>query len=321
MKKRLCILFCLVTFCTEHALSRQLSYYDTLTLGGLKQVIAVNGNATGPVLLFLHGGPGESRIPEMERVTGLLREKFCVVMWDQRETGLTLQLNSSPVPPALPVVAEDAFSLVEQLKKKFNKNRIYLLGESWGCLVGFRLAADHPESIAALMVVCPVTDQQRSERHALDTIKAWAKTNNNQTALAELSGVSVPFKHPDDLYYSRKWMNQLSGRPFPAKDSVRIKEYLREWNKTWMKPWNDATAVPLSKSIKQLKVPVYFFLGGKDLQTNAIFSKAYFDKLKAPEKKVYWFKNEGHLLMYTAAAEVQKIILDEILPGTKYEIN
>ncbi|QJB32187.1 alpha/beta hydrolase [Chitinophaga oryzae] len=314
MKKLCCILFSLATLHATYAQSQQLSYYDTLTLGGLQQVIAVNGNPNGPVLLFLHGGPGESRIPEMEKVTGLLREKFCVVMWDQRETGLTLQLNASPVPPSLPVVAEDAYSLAAQLKKKFNKNKIYLLGESWGCLVGFRLAADHPESIAALMVVCPVVDQQRSERHALDTIKAWATASNNQTALAELSGVAVPFKHPDDLYYSRKWMNQLSGRPFPEKDSVRIKAYLREWNKTWMKPWNDATAVPLSKSVKKLKMPVYFFLGGKDLQTNAVYSKAYFNKLKAPEKKVYWFKNDGHLLMYTSATEVQKIILNEVLP-------
>lgn len=314
MKKRFCLLVCLVTFYAKDAASRQLSYYDTLTLGGIQQVIAVNGNPNGPVLLFLHGGPGESRIPAMEKTTGLLREKFCVVMWDQRETGLTKQLNTSPVPPSLPVVAEDAYRLVKQLKKKFNKNRIYLLGESWGCLVGFRLAADHPESIAALMAVCPVVDQERSERHALDTIKAWAAANNNQIALAELRSVQVPFKNPDDLYYSRKWMNQLSGRPFPDKDSVKIKDYLREWNKTWMKPWNDAIAVPLSQSIKKLKVPVFFFLGGKDFQTNAMLSKAYFDKLQAPEKKVYWFKNDGHLLMYTSAAEVQKIILAEILP-------
>ncbi|SKA35854.1 Pimeloyl-ACP methyl ester carboxylesterase [Chitinophaga eiseniae] len=314
MKNCLCTLFFLVTFYANHALSQPLSYYDTLTIGGLKQVISVNGNPTGPVLLFLHGGPGESRIPGMEQVTGLLRTRFCVVMWDQRETGLTLQLNASAVPPALPLVAEDAYSLVTHLKQKFNKNKIYVLGESWGCLVGFRLAADHPESVAALMVVCPVTDQQRSERYALDTIKTWAAAHNNQTALAEISTVSVPFKNADDLYYSRKWMNQLSGTPFPAKDSVRIKEYLRDWSQTWMKPWNDATAVPLSKSIRKLKIPVYFFLGGKDLQTNALFSNAYFEQLKAPEKKVYWFKNEGHLLMYTAAAEVQKTILEDVLP-------
>ncbi|SHM50394.1 Pimeloyl-ACP methyl ester carboxylesterase [Chitinophaga jiangningensis] len=308
---------CLSMLHSAHALSQQVNYYDTLLIGGIKQVIAVNGNPKGPVLLFLHGGPGESRIPQMEKVTGLLREQFCVVNWDQRETGLTLRLNASPVPPSLPLIADDAYSLVEQLKKKFNQDRIYLLGESWGCLVGFKVAAAHPASVAALMVACPVTDQERSERFALDSVIRWAKAGNHQQALAEVSAIKVPFSRPDDLYYSRKWMNLLSGRPFPDKDTTYIKGFLREWNKTWMKPWNDATAEPLAKSITKLEVPVYFFLGGKDLQTNAEMSKAYFEQLKAPKKKLYWFKDDGHLLMYVSPQEVEKKIITEVLPEVK----
>ncbi|MBV7531065.1 alpha/beta fold hydrolase [Chitinophaga sp. sic0106] len=314
MRSLLSLLLCLLAIQPICAFSQQLNYYDTLTIGGIKQVIAVNGNPTGPVLLFLHGGPGESRIPEMERVTGLLREKFCVVLWDQRETGLTLKLNPSPIPPSLPLVVADAASLVEQLKKKFHQQKIYLLGESWGCLVGFQLAAQHPASVAALMVACPVVDQQRSEQFALDSMKRWATANHNETALAELNSVQLPFKTSDQLYYARKWMNQLADKPFPAKDSLRIKGFLYEWCKTWLKPWNDATTVPLSSSVKQLKMPVYFFLGSKDLQTNARFSKDYFDQLQAPKKEVYWFKNDGHLLLYFSADEVQRIILTQILP-------
>lgn len=152
----ICCLFYNIT-CAQ----QQLNYYDTIPVGGIKQVIAVNGKQDAPVLLFLHGGPGASRIPQMEKVSGLLREKFCVVMWDQRETGLTLKLNTSPVP-------------------------------------------------------------------------------DNKQALSELNTVRIPFQTSDDLYYERKWMNTLSGRPFPDKDTSWIKDYLKVWCDTWLKPWNEA---------------------------------------------------------------------------------
>jgi pimeloyl-ACP methyl ester carboxylesterase len=313
MRNSLCLLICCLFYNITCA-QQQLNYYDTIPVGGIKQVIAVNGKPEGPVLLFLHGGPGESRIPQMEKVSGLLREKFCVVMWDQRETGLTLKLNTSPVPVTFALTNQDTYELVTILRKKFHQDKIYIMGESWGTMLGFQLAAVHPECVKALMVVCPVVNQPLSERMALDSLKIWAGLNNNKQALSELNTVSIPFRTSDDLFYERKWMNTLSGRPFPDKDTSWIKDYLKVWCDTWLKPWNEAIENYQVTAITKFKCPVYFFLGGKDFQTNAAISKAYFNQLSAPVKKMYWFENDGHSLMLTGADNVQKIVLSEILP-------
>lgn len=314
MRNTRCLLICCLFFNSAYS-QQQLNYYDTIPVGGIKQVISVNGKQNAPVLLFLHGGPGESRIPQMEKISGLLRQRFCVVMWDQRETGLTLKLNPSPVPVTFPLINQDTYELVQALRKKFHQDKIYVMGESWGTMLGFQLADVHPEWVKALLQVVPVVDQPVSERIAVDSLKIWALSNNNTQALSELNLVTIPFQTSNDLYYARKWMNAYAGRPFPDKDTVWIKDYLKAWCDVWLMPWNEATVKQKAISVTKFKIPVYFFLGGKDVQTSAAISKAYFDKLTAPKKKMYWFENEGHTLMLTAADSVQKIVLNEILPA------
>lgn len=306
------LLFCYALISQIVLAQEQLNYYDTLNIGGIKQVIAVNGKKEGPVLLFLHGGPGESRIPDRDKFTNLLQQQFCVVIWDQRGTGSTRQLNEAPL--SFSLIHADTKELTEKLRQQFHQDKIYLMGESSGTLLAFQLAATHPNYIKAVLAVCPVINQGESERLALDSLKRWAVNTHQPQALAELNTVHYPFHTMNDLYYSRKWMNEISGRPFPAKDTTRIKTYLEAWCKDWLGPWNEAVEPPVAITIKKLDCPVYFFLGGKDIQTNAFISKRYFDQLKAPKKKMFWFKDDGHLLMITNAGAVQQAILDKVLP-------
>ncbi|WP_167019879.1 alpha/beta fold hydrolase [Chitinophaga sp. Cy-1792] len=315
MRNLFLLIGCCLLFNT--ARSQQVNYYDTLRINGIKQVIAVNGLRDGPVLLFLHGGPGESRIPQSDKVSSLLRAQFCVIMWDQRETGLTRKLNASPVPVSIQLVNEDTYELAKLLRKKFHQDKIYVMGESWGTLPGFELAKNHPEMVKALLQVCPVVDQMTSERIAIDTLKKHAIATNNKQELKELNSVVIPFRHAADLYYSRKWMNEYWGMPFKDKDTAMIKTYLEKWCDTWLKPWNDATGQSLLATTSQLRCPVYFFLGRKDLQTNAYLSELYFNQLKSPEKRIFWFENAGHLLMLTDAEAIQQTILQQILPALK----
>src|SRR5687767_15501579 len=71
----------------------------TFIIGGIKQFVTVKSkNNTKPLLLFLHGGPGNSVIHYADKFTSKLKEHFIVIQWDQREAGRTLTLNRSPQP-------------------------------------------------------------------------------------------------------------------------------------------------------------------------------------------------------------------------------
>ncbi len=73
----------------------KLDYYDTLKIGGINQVVWIKGKANAPLLLFLHGGPGSSRMAQADLFSNELQQYFRVVQWDQRETGKTLKLNAT----------------------------------------------------------------------------------------------------------------------------------------------------------------------------------------------------------------------------------
>jgi len=295
----------------------QLEYFDTLSVGGIGQVISVKGTDNNPVLLFIHGGPGSSRMNQAETYTAALQKKFIVVQWDQREAGRTQQLNKSPLPVTLQQMEQDTRDVVDSLRKRFNQPKIFLAGESWGTVLGFYMAAQYPDWLHAYLAISPVIDQEKSEKQLISLLKKEATTSGNTTELQELNSVRVPFENYQQIYYSRKWLFHHDGQPVPDADTSVVIDYLRSWAGTWLAVWNEAIQRNLYKTLPKVKCPVYFFVGGKDRQTDFEIAKGYYKKLVAPKKDLFFFENAGHSLLTTEAAEVQKIIIDKILAETK----
>ncbi|WP_281233196.1 alpha/beta fold hydrolase [Flavobacterium gelatinilyticum] len=286
---------------------------DTLTIGKIKQAVSYKGLKDAPLILFLHGGPGSSRMKQAETFSNMLQQHFMVIQWDQRESGKTLALNKTSVPITLDLMVNDTHEVITQLLKKFNKKKLYLVGESWGTVLGFKMAARHPELLYAYLAFSPMINQTKSEQLLLDKLEINAKEKNNVQALKELKTIKIPFGDSQQIYYSRKWMFDYDGHPFSPQDTTALKEYLKSWSDIWLPTWNKAIRQNLITELPQLKCPVYFFLGEKDLQTNFGIAKQYFEVIKAPKKKLFSFKDAGHSVLTEKPAEVQKIIIEEIL--------
>lgn len=287
--------------------------YDTLSIGNIKQVVSYSGSKDAPVILFLHGGPGSSRMKQAEVFSNILQKHFMVVQWDQRGAGRTEALNKSLVTISLDLMVNDTFELIKLLLKRFNQRKLYLVGESWGTVLGFKMAEKHPELLSGYLAFSPVVNQTKSEQILLENLKLYAKEKANIEAQKELDNVKIPFNSYEDMYYSRKWMLSYDGHPVAEKDLPLLKQYMEDWSKAWMPTWNEVMKQNLFVELPTIKCPVYFFLGEKDLQTNCNVAKDYYKILKAPKKNIYTFKNAGHSVLVDEAEQVQKIIISEIL--------
>jgi pimeloyl-ACP methyl ester carboxylesterase len=116
-----------------------------ITIGGIKQFVSIKGKDNSkPLLLFLHGGPGNSVIGYAERFTRKLQENFIVVQWDQRESGKTRTLNKSPEPLTVALFEKDTREMVTTLLQRFHQPKLYLAGHSWGTVLGFYMAKNYP---------------------------------------------------------------------------------------------------------------------------------------------------------------------------------
>lgn len=281
----------------------------TVEIGGIKQVIEIKtDDANKPILLFLSGGPGSSMMKSAVGFTNILKGKFTIVQWDQRDAGKTLKLNASPTQPSVAQMEKDTYEVVTFLTKHFKQEKIYLLGSSWGNVLGFYMVKNHPELLHAYYAVNPVVSQLASEQELLRILKVYFK--DNAVASKELASVNIPFKMDEDLFYLRKWLFYKDGNENVTSDDFK-KGFLR-WSKTWSPAWNEVMGINLPKTLKKVDCPIYFFVGKNDIQTSTKITIDYFEKLKAPRKDIFSFENSGHQIHHDEPEKFQNAIIETL---------
>src|SRR5580693_659455 len=108
-------------------------------IGGLEQWITIRGeDRENPVLLLLHGGPGDATNPWGYAGFRTWLKYFTVVQWDQRGAGKTFGRNGAAVASTITIerMVQDGVELAELLSKKLQKEKIVLVGHSWGSILG-----------------------------------------------------------------------------------------------------------------------------------------------------------------------------------------
>jgi proline iminopeptidase len=277
--------------------------------GNISQWIKIDGeNDQNSVLLYLHGGPGNSVMRYSNRFTDELQKPFVVVQWDQRETGKTGSLNKSTAPLTVALFENDALEVINYLKIRFHQKKIILVGHSWGGFLTLLLAAHHPEQFAGCFAAAPMIHQVESEQLAIDKMKEVADQQNNKKALEELTGINLPFQNGKQLFYHRKWLYELVNK----QKAPFSQQYVENWSKKWLTVFNEASEINFGESAPEIKCPIYFLIGRNDFQTNSRLTEKYFEKLKAEKKELFWFEDSAHGLNLTESRKFQQVIISKV---------
>jgi pimeloyl-ACP methyl ester carboxylesterase len=317
------LLSCLIPFhaCQAQALAQQApdKLQDDMTrsltpdIGGIKQFIEIKtDDLRKPVLLFLSGGPGSSMLNNATAFTRILKTRFTIAQWDQRDAGKTLKLNPSPGQPTVEQMESDTLQVIEFIRKELKQEKIYLLGSSWGNVLGFHAVKQHPEWLHAYFAVNPVVSQLASEQALLATLKTHFK--DDAVASKELAGIDPALDTDDDLYYLRKWLFHKEGKDFAT--SKEFRDMFFQWAKTWSPVWKTVMTIDLRKSLATADCPVYFFVGKNDIQTSASITQEYFSALQAPKKALFLFEHSGHQIHHDEPEKFQHTIIG-ILDGNQ----
>ncbi len=308
-------LFALLVISCQLTWGASINSSEAVQIGGIKQWVEFQGvDDQAPVLLFLHGGPGNSVMSYADRFTQELQKHFVVVHWDQRESGQTAKLNKSPQALTVSLFVSDAIELIEFLATRFSQEKIFLLGHSWGGYLGLRVAAEKPELLHTYFAMSPMVNQLESERLSLLTLKEKAVKENNVQAISELNQVEIPFKNAEQLFYHRKWLSKLMGSATPTRSKVD------EWAPAWLALFNEASKTNFLNFAPELKCPVYFLLGNKDYQTHYKVTELYYQQVVCPEKKLSWFAQSAHNPHLTETVKFQKLIIDSKNQKLKSEL-
>jgi pimeloyl-ACP methyl ester carboxylesterase len=235
-----------------------------------------------------------------------LANDFIFVSWDQRNCGKSQTDTTVLLTPDL--YLEDAHQLTQFLQKTFHQRKIFVLGHSWGSLVGVQLVQRYPQDYAAYigmgqwvhagksaLLASAFVRQQATLRHDTTTLHALAKIPLSEARGYE-SGLNDLFAF---LTLSEKYFasRQVADLPDPTQlyPDYQALDWMTPVMRTMTAMWPDLNGGKTNLLQRpDFKLPVYFFLGKYDHNTSSELAKQYFQVIKAPKKQLFWFEHSGH---------------------------
>lgn len=163
-------------------------------LGGINQWITVRGqNRDNPVVLFLHGGPGAPTDLLDFSVAPAWTPSFTFVQWDQRGAGKTFGSGGTVATDmTIDRMAQDGIELAQFLRGHLHKDKIIIVGHSWGSILGVHMAKARPDLFYAYVGAGQVVNAQENEALNYRRVLAKARTLGDTKAIAELQASGPP---------------------------------------------------------------------------------------------------------------------------------
>ena len=164
-------------------------------IGGIEQFMQIRGeDKNNPVVLWLHGGPGFPLTYMNWYYQGELEKDYTVACLEQRGCGRTYYKNdkNNKAANASPdELLSDIHEAVEYLKKRFHKDKVILMAQSWGTVIGMKYTEQHPENVAAYVGVGQVTQFAKgklySAQKAADLAERQGNTRDAETSASKTS--------------------------------------------------------------------------------------------------------------------------------------
>ena len=313
-----------------------------VTLGGLPQKIHIKGNnEKNPILLFLHGGPGVCNRHTVMTTHADLCRYFTLVAWDQRGGSYR---GAAVETLTVDRLVEDAHELVLWLCREFGRDKLFIIGGSWGSELGTLLAYRYPEHLAAYVgfgqVVNGAKNEELSYRFALEA----ARKAGDAKSIAILEKVGPPVQGVykggfDGMMAQRRVMMKYGG----YSQSRKKRSYFRStvlpmvfsgeyslsdligvakgYKYVLTAMWPQVGATDLQRDCPRFEIPYFIFDGRLDQNTPAALVQDYFDGLTAPVKELIWFEHSGHNPMTDEPERFKALLVDRLTAIAQKEKN
>lgn len=298
-------------------------------IGGIEHyLLHYKSKPEDPVLLFIHGGPGQTESFFAFLVEEYAQRDYNIVYYDQRGAGKTWLKNKKSRPDT-ETLKNDLLEMVLYLKKQYGKEKIGVIGHSWGSVLGSMFALEHPEHTLCYIGCGQVIDIMENERTGYAILKEAIEKSGNQKDKKKLQKIGeYPNAHFDwNVYRKMGQIRNLQGKYKLAQDFSRT--VIDLWRRSPvmglrdllpfmtgmsvnMQLMRELMIYDLRKKGSSYQVPVYYVLGEKDSQTPIEISIKYFEEVQAPDKKLFLISDAGHAPMIDNVGDYRKAVRESV---------
>ncbi len=312
----------------------------TLRLGGADQTVMIRtADPDKPVLLYLSGGPGQSDLALSRALSEPWLTDFVFVDLDQRGNGTSYPAIDPMSSMTLDQAVSDVIELTDYLRARFDEPKIYLMGESWGTILGVLAVQRRPDLYYAWLGSGQMVSVSDSDRLIYADLQAYAARTGDDGLATKLREIGEPpyrdipwansnllawyeylFKpyEPSPGYTQRHASSGLDpfgmlGSEYTFIDKTNV---LRGLVDTFSALYPQLYDLDLRASARRLDVPVWVLDGSAELDGRRSLALEWFEMLEAPSKELVTFDGAAHSVAFEQADAVRQLLVDTVVPAT-----
>jgi pimeloyl-ACP methyl ester carboxylesterase len=273
------------------------------TVNNLALHVTTAGDASQPVILFLHGFP-EIGLSWRRQLLFFAEQGFYAVAPDQRG------YNRSSKPPGVKAytlkhLTADIVALIRQL----TPGQVYLAGHDWGGGVAWAMAQHYPELIQKLIILNmphPVVLQQQLQNSSEQRLRSWYAGFFQVPFLPEWLSSAFNFKILESSVIKTALPNTFS------------RQTIALYKKAWQQPgalraminWYRAYKYDPFISKELITIPTLLVWGKKDKFLSSAMAQPSINQCR--EGRLEFIEEATHWLHHEYPGLVNKLILDFI---------
>lgn len=312
-------------------------------INGTKQWINIYGqDKDNPVLLYLHGGPGQPTSYEDYPILRKMSDIYTIVNWDQRACGHSWTKEQMGTQITYEQLFSDGEEMTKFLLDYMDKDKISIMGISWGAAFGARLVLNHPENYDRFFALSLPVDNIEQLKALKNVALEWTKNDPEYRAIAESiiidqadfdkmtteekrqlsmewNKLYEKYTEPDSefagdvnvisaMIFCPYWSVKDYYNMFFASVPTKVEDF-PQYPYLDCGQWGNMSTISVLDRT-DYKVPVYIIMGDKDYTVMTSVTKKYYDNITAPDKGYYEVEG-GHYM---------PMLLSEKLSETVHEI-
>src|SRR5262245_20260842 len=297
-------------------------------VGEIQQRITIRGeDRSNPVILFLHGGPGDATNPYGYATFRSWLKRFTVVQWDQRGAGRTFGKNGPPG-SALTIdrMVRDGIELTEHLLDELEQDKLVLVGHSWGSILGVHMVKARPELFHAFVGTGQVVDPARNDAVAYDELLKAAQHRGERQALQELGQVGPPpWRDGRGHGVLRKWANLFENADGFLASTLGLALSAPGYSTRDVDDWLDGQGASAERLVPQTSalaasalggefaLPVFVIQGAEDFTTPTSLASSFVSSIRAPSKAFVAIEG-GHFAAFMRPDAFLEELVARVLP-------
>lgn len=230
---------------------------------GTKLHLETFGDPMNPVLIILHGGPGNSYKPYLKWKS--LSDDYYLVYWDQRGAGLSERVPNEELTP--PQYLKD----LHEIGNHFSPNKkFYLIGHSWGGAFASYYVQNYPQRVEKLVLIEPgPMNKKAMENTTGATVDFFSK---ELQAFLNNSDYLIPSNdEAADYFRMTSKFEEQSIDNSDTRQGYRSNYYINDWRGLWDKSYTaDFTA-----GVKENYLTDVLFIAGTSERLGVEYQSRY----------------------------------------------